>query len=684
MPKLTSAQREAPCPCGSGDKVKDCCKGKPKKKPSEAEQVGLIYLMLEQSQLQEARTLAETLIAGGSRNEDARAALVMVELQEGHIDVAETRLREVFTDPATSNAHAGGLLAQVLIMKGRREEATAIADALLARAPSRGDQVLALVGALNLLERDRDIVTAVSRIDDHFLGTFHYAAGVAHFNLGEHAAARTSLREAVRIDGDEGGGDQRRMHDIVHGAPLRAPWRLDVLTMSDVLPGSAAMALAQLGSERRFVDDEHASAVIARVARTGLVYAPALELVDAMFTVLTGLHPAVALRELRLVWESQMLNEDSRHHAIRLALAAGLIDDNTSITLSLDGQQTTTTVAALNTGSAGKMAMPAAFVLSAEHEALMMRALQQQDDDEPELAMQTLRELEAALPGHPVVRTHQLVVRHANGELDDDQAVQGLRAVIEVAPSLFVARELLARMLFEQLRFDEVEAVIGAAQLEQVSENRQHGVVHSYLTRSAQRRRQHEAAREHAVLALTYLGIAGLEHSAPDVLRLAAFELDEHRQLVDGIADPERLARVVAADAPTAVWYEHLDVEEVDEMLALLRTGTLSKSAKKRNAVDAARGQLVVAVEDGERFQAWFARAQGAVRACVDTLLENGGRLPWEQALRLNIAASSDLDDQFHFSPLGQAMAAGIVVLANVDGAAVAIMPPVVLQALRA
>ena len=693
MPKMTSAQREGLCPCGSGLKVKDCCKGKPKKQPTDADKVNEVLHLIECGELVKARAQIEALIATGTPIADAHIALVFIELQEAQFAVAEAKLRAVLTTIAPGNAHAAGLLAQLLIMRGQRAEATAIVDDLMAQALVQGHEVLGLVSALNLLERDSDVVIAAGRIADRGvgdIGTFHYAAGVAHFNLGKVVQARALLRKAVHMDGGEA-GDVRRMLDVVHGAPLRAPWpRLEVLSLADLAPGSSAMALLQLASEGRFVNDEHGSVVIARIVRAALVYAPALDFVDAVLTALAKLHPAVALPELRTIWQSAMLNDEGRQHAVRLAHAASLIKEDTSISVFIDGALTTSTYAKLERDAGPDTVrlatLQAMFELPEGQDALLRQALELQEEGDDEAAIAMLQQLAASRPDDPVVTMHLVVLRHASAVINDVTAVAGLRAVVAVAPRLLMVRELLARMLMAQDRHDEADVVITAAQLDDALDDRQLGVVHSAIARAAQRGRDHEAARDHAVLALTYLGIAGLEHSAKDVLRLAAFELDERRALIEMPEIEQRLERRVDVNAPTRAWYAHLQQPEFEDVMLMIKglaAADAAKARKSRQTSAVLLTQLVTAIEQGDVVRHTAEGVPGAAKLIVEVLVANNGRLPWEQALRLNLENDAAWDDEFAFSPLGIVLGSGLAVVANVDGAAVAVMPPVVLTALR-
>ena len=697
MPKLTSAQREAPCSCGSGLKVKDCCKGTAKKKQQQQEVLlGKAFDLIDAMQLDEARVVVEALIADGGRSATITIALVLIDLLQARFADAERTLRALFTTIAPGDVHAGGMLAQVLLMLGRKDDATALVETLMATAPKNPNDVIALVGVLNLLGRDQDIIDAVAHIEGQPTSTFTYAAGVAHFNLGHTAIARQLLRDAIRDDDGGGSGDVQAMANVVNGAPLRAPWpRLEALTLADVAPGGSATQLLQLASEGRFVDDEHVSDVVARIVRAGLVYAPDFTFVDALLTALAHLHPTVALRELRGIWQSEMLSDQSRQHAVVIAVAASLIAGDASVTLCIDGKSVTTTFDTLQREGAPAAARTAALRAHLElpqaAAALVEQALLAVQDDSPELAVRVVKQLAALKSDHPAVRMHLLVLQREGGDIDDDAVVTGLRALIAIEPRLLAARLLLAKLQHYSDVHDD--AVLNLTHLDDALDDRDRGMVHAAVARSAQRRRDHDAAREHAVLALTYLGIAGLDNSAADIMRLAAFELDEHRAHIDIPDIAARLARVVAADAPTSRFYEHLGVEELEDMLLLLRIASDAGKNKAKKATTSTTSTatttlLVAQIADGLQdptvVQRAFTRLPGAPQVLVTALLDHHGRLPWEQALRLNLENDSAWDDEFGLTPLGQLLSAGLAVVANIDGAAVCVMPPVVLAAAQA
>ncbi len=231
-----NAQRNAPCPCGSGKKYKKCCLGKKAVVPASSNpQLQLAMQHHGAGHLAEAEALYRQVLAREPEHPEALNGLGVLAYQLGHHDVALDLIGWAIkindTDPGQYNnlglvCHALGRfeeavsyyqkaislkadyfvaysnLATTLGSQGRFEEVTAYLQKALAIRPDQTELLYNLGNNYtdqNMLDEAIACYQKVLSIKPYY-SEAHYNLGTALLNLDKMEEARRCFQRAIQID----------------------------------------------------------------------------------------------------------------------------------------------------------------------------------------------------------------------------------------------------------------------------------------------------------------------------------------------------------------------------------------------------------------------------------------------------------------------------------------------------
>ena len=309
MAAYTNEELYGPCPCGSGKKLKFCCKDGLVRRPdrADARELELAIDEANANNLAAARARLEKLVAAGSNEVLVHAVLASLLAADGDDDAAIARARATLAI-VPGHVATNALLAQLLTVRGDRVEANAILDRVL-RAPIKdGAEAHTLVTALGVLERDHDVVTVCGRLFGQMTHLLAFAWAVAAFNVGDKATATRVLVASLKDHFDDLGAVILQM---AGGSGPVVPWpRLGTVHPAVWLPGERTLlALSELEASATASTDVPRSEVLAQALRQLTLTSLGTDEERAIGNVVAAmsrLAPSVAARELALVANSQL------------------------------------------------------------------------------------------------------------------------------------------------------------------------------------------------------------------------------------------------------------------------------------------------------------------------------------------------------------------------------------------
>jgi hypothetical protein len=326
MAAYTNEELYAPCPCGSGKKLKFCCKDGLLRRPppSEARELELAIEEASADNVVAARARLEKLVAANSKEVLVHGVLATLLAAAGEEDAAIVRARRTL-ELVPGHLPAIGLLAHLLAVRGARDEANALLDRVL-RAPIK-DRLDAnsVVMALAVLERDADVVAVVSALSGPITHLLAFAQATAAINLGDITTAIRVLMASLQERFDDFGAVLLQ----VASGQTKHPWpRLGVLAPGYWIPHERTLfELSALETATAPHADVQRSEILAQALRLLTLTSLGTEEERAVGTVIdtmSRLAPSVARRELQLVANSELGSAEARH---RFATALAALGD---------------------------------------------------------------------------------------------------------------------------------------------------------------------------------------------------------------------------------------------------------------------------------------------------------------------------------------------------------------------
>ena len=315
MAAYTNEELYGPCPCGSGKKLKFCCKDGLVRRPTEtdAREIELAIDEANADNLAAGRARLEKAIAAGSQEVMAHAVLASMLATAGDDDAAIARARATLAI-VPGHVSTNGLLAHLLAARGDVDEANAIADRLMRAQIKDGRDAHAVLLALGLLERDRDVVSLCEGLFGQMTNLLAWAYGVASLNLGDTETATRMLMAALQDRFDDLGAI---LLQIARGTGPTVPWpRHGVLHPAVWLPGERTLAaLTALDTREAPLTDVAHSEVLAKGLRQLALTAMETDDVNGTTNVAAAmamLAPSVARRELAFVVDSSLGSAEAR------------------------------------------------------------------------------------------------------------------------------------------------------------------------------------------------------------------------------------------------------------------------------------------------------------------------------------------------------------------------------------
>jgi hypothetical protein len=325
MAAYTNEELYAPCPCGSGKKLKFCCKDGLLRRPppSEARELELAIEEANADNVVAARARLEKLVAADSKEVLVHGVLATLLAASGEEDAAIVRARRTL-ELVPGHVPAIGLLAHLLAVRGQRDEANALLDRVM-RAPIK-DRLDAntVVMALGVLERDADVVAVVGALSGPITHLLAFAQATAAINLGDKTTAIRVLMASLQERFDDFGAVLLQ----VASGQKKHPWaRLGVIPPAYWIPHERTLfELSALENAAAPLADVQRSDVLAQALRLLTLTSLGTEEERALATVIDSiarLAPSVARRELRLVAESDLGSEDARNRFAKALAALG-------------------------------------------------------------------------------------------------------------------------------------------------------------------------------------------------------------------------------------------------------------------------------------------------------------------------------------------------------------------------
>jgi tetratricopeptide (TPR) repeat protein len=660
-----------PCPCGSGKKLKFCCRlrAAPRQPAHEARVVEEAWARVSRGLYREVPPLLRPLLERGSTTVDGRMVLAIALCATLEFDAAAKPLMEIFETLSPGDRSAGGVLAHLRLLTGRRDEAEALVDRCLASPIRRAADAIHLLGPLALLGRDQAVLELPRHLSEPAPDPIVLGAAIAAANLGRRSEAEDLLG---RIRDVTSPLNVAGLAAYLRGATGASPWP----RLAPVPPDFAAplmVAPAWLSGEATpgplppAVSEQLKHEL--RVVLVSVLSSDPMASPEALHGF-TRLDPAVARAELAAVWEWP---EGSATQAITAALVArdaGLVPDDTEVSLSVCG--------VLRRVCVGDLGLPPDFPRMPSHlDDRREEAVRLEANGEPARARKLYESILRELPEHPLVMSNLLAIDANAGEISDADRLRRLRALVEAAPRYVFARANLALELVRLERPDEAASVLNETHLLGAPAPQAYAHVAVALARIAMARDDRPGAARFAEESARAIGVEALATMAPDIVllrRLLNFQRSMPPQRL-ARAD-RRLARRIAGDAPTEAWSALLTVDELKaciDVLGYRLPGPPRKAALAR--------ALTMLLEDPTEVRAHAERLRaGTAKEVLDTLLAGGGRMPFVEALD-RFGGPSELPGPV--PPWGQLVVRGLAMIATVDGVPSLAMPPAVVRALR-
>jgi hypothetical protein len=660
-----------PCPCGSGKKLKFCCRVRAaRREPAhEARVVDEAWKRLDRGLYREVPPLLRPLIERGSTTVDGRMLLAIAHCAALELDAAAGLTREIFETLSPGNRRAGGTLAHILLLMGRRDEASTVVDRCLATPVRRAEDAMHVLGPAALLGRDEAVLELVQSLSEPAPRQLLVSAAIAAANLGRRAEGEALLGR-VRAESDPlhlGG-----LLAYVRGARGASPWpRLAPLAPPLAVPMTVASAWmnpdASPGPLPRVVSEQFLQGL--RVALVGFLNDNPKSTRDALeyFKVL---HPELARAELACVWAWPDAGAAHAIASVLTARDAGLLGDDERVCMTIGGVR--------HEVRAGDVGLPASLVELPPHlEARKQEAYRLGEAGQRARARKLLESILQEVPNHPLVLMNLLVQESAMGSVGDAERLRRLRALVEASPRYAFARANLALELVRRDRADEAASLIDETHLLGAPSPDSFAHVAATLARVAMARTDRASAARFAKEAERAIGAAALETMAPDLVMLGAvLELESSAVQRLLAAEDRRLARRIHGEAPTVAWCELLTVAELKDAiweLGYRLPGPQRKAALARALAGLLEDPAVVGAQLDRL------RAEGAQEA-LEALLAAGGRMPFFEAVE---ALGGPPTRRGAGPAWARLVARGMAMVATVDGTPALALAPAVVRALR-
>jgi hypothetical protein len=524
MTAFTNDELYGPCPCGSGKKLKFCCRETLTRRAPAAEEAAIqrAWDLVEMGDFAGVAAIIEPFIAQGSRSAHARVVLAVERAVGGDLDEAIGLCREAWSVLAPGQVYAGGLLAHLLVMKGDTVEAGAILDRILKVPIRHGTDAYAVTAALALLERDRDLVALAHGVGDDDNLVVAVAGGIAALNLGDRATARTLLTKA-RAKGKD--PTLLLMLRQTTGPVVTSPWgRFEPLMIGNFGPAATGLLLTEQAADGRFHDDVAMSRVVARMLRQSVLIGQDVlrpELVEATCASIAALHPDVARAELQTLWESAHVPSSTAMIAAQAALQAGLITADTDLQLVINGVPKVGRVARRDF-LPNPALMAEVYDLPAHLDVVERQALGLQREGRHVEAIALLDTILAELPGHPSTVFNRLVCQVKQGHISVPEQIAALKALLTRVPRYLVARQTLASIFIATYHFDDAAAVLTEAHLAEALTPEQCAQVARSLALIAAGEERDADAKRLALMAAAFSDPGELKLRDPLLAKLAA------------------------------------------------------------------------------------------------------------------------------------------------------------------
>lgn len=678
MAVFTNDELYGPCPCGSGKKLKFCCRDAITRRSPAAEARVIDEALLEMNEGRIERVEALLLpLAETSTSPNLHILLAEARFALGHIDDAIARLRLVVDRLAPGHHYANAVLAHLLLVRGEREAATTIIDRLMQVRTRRGADIHVLLGPLALLGRDTELLELVEGAERPLKPALLISAGLAAWNLQRRESLRRFADELSRTP-DGTASIARWLQRAAAGRVVISPWpKVLACDPAVVIPAGAFDRVLQRIEDAPGPADRAWSEVLRGVDRLFFVLSLAegnSEMVRRVCALFARLDPVVAREELQTIWESAIVPPDVAHIAAQVALEHGLIENDATLHMHIDGVRKPVQVRTQSIG-VDRDVVEALYALPPRLDALQVKALAASREGRLPEALRGFEAILAEVPTHPASMFNRLVTLAQMGRLTVDAQLEGLRQLLELAPRYLVARTTWAALLLQERRVDEAAAVLEERHLVDAVDPAGHGSAAVVLARIAGHRGDLVAARRLATMARALLGSSDFIARAPDLaLLLAAIDIDRDAGQRRDRKRRSQLQRAVAADAPTAAWFEHFTVAELKE--ALRFHGYRLPGSPRRAQVLA---ELVDRVEAGGAVDVLKALQPVGGDAIVQALVEAGGHLPWDVVAHRFQPIE---DGTTRSEALEAVLASGVAVVVALDGVPSLALPPAARRAL--
>lgn len=672
MATFSNDELYGPCPCGSGKKLKFCCRDAITRRSPAAEEQVIDEALLAMNEGRFERVEALLLpFADTSTSPTLHTVLAEARFALGHGEDAIVRLRDVVDRLAPGHHRANAVLAHMLLLRGERGQASSIVDRLMRARPRQANEIFVLVPPLALLERDAELLELVEAAERPLRPVVLSAAALAAWNLRRQESLRRLADELARTR-DGNASIARWLQRAAAGQVVISPWpRLLACDPGALIPAGAFDRVLQRLDDAPAPADRTWSEVLRGVDRLFFVLSLAdgnLDMVRRMCALFTRLDAHVAREELQTIWESAVVPADVARIAAQVALENGLIDNDATLHMYIEGVRQSVQVKMQSIGG-DRDAIQTVYALPPHLDGLQEKALADSRAGRLPEALRGFEAILAEVPTHPASVFNRLVTLAQMGRLSIDAQLEGLRQIVEHTPRYLVARTTWAALLLQEKRVDEAAAVLQERHLIDAADPAGHGGAAVVLARIAGRRGDRALAGQLASMARAMLGADDFLHRAPDLaMLLAADDLLRNAGQRRDRKRRSQLHRAVAADAPTAAWFEHLTVAELKTALGF-HGYRLTGSPRRADVL----AELVACVEAGRAVDVVKVLQSVGGDVVVRALVEAGGHLPWDVAAH----RFQPVDDgTARPDPLAEVLASGVAVTVALDGVPSLALPP--------
>jgi hypothetical protein len=643
MARFTQEQLYAPCPCGSGKKLKFCCVNAVKVAHPDDAVVDRAADQLERGNFTAARLILEPLFVQGTTSIRAYNGRALIALHDGDEERALDLTREVWTSLAPGHAYAGALLAHSLAATGHVVEANAIADRLLhvpMLDPTHTHQVVLAFGALG---RDADVAAVAARGPEPHTNIVDAVTAVALVNLRRFDEARSALRRTLARTPDAGRYLEVLLYEIERGRTPAMPFgRLATLPINAWLPGgnTQAVVMEMARHPERTVEivkrypilvelyKQMATTPDMQSRQTALLQLGRLGQRDALFTII----------------DSGFGTDDDRFCATRALIENKLVDDDHVFRMRFRGKVQEVRVSGREIGLTPEQ--HDTFAIPAHLQDEYHRAIELDRAGKGARAMEALAK---KAPNHPVMRFNALAARMIN-ERPNGEGLAELRAIVDEFPDYLFARATLANVLLGDERVGDADALLSHDHIAAALQPEWAALALVARARIEMLKKNFEGAAAAAESAAK-MGF-DIEARAPDVALLKNFAKMQ-RRVRERIEAKEEKARRrhVRLDAPFDDWFAHYTVDELKRIAKNVGIRGATRRAELLAGLDVALGARE--------------HVDGLVRRLSST-----GRAAWDELVAAGGAVAHDAFVGRHGEngAMGELCGAALAVVAAVEG----------------